>query len=126
MPQGDLSMPNIRLEQFVGVEVQPYLNDLARLRIDIFRDYPYLYAGDLDYEMRYLQTYSRSPESLFVMAFDGETVIGASTGVPMVYEEAAFKQHHPRRLCATRWVLDEARLSKAAEADYHLQLARFG
>lgn len=85
-------MPDIRLQPFVGAEIQPYLNNLAQLRIDIFRDYPYLYAGDLEYEMRYLQTYSQSPESLFVMAFDEETVIGASTGVPMMYEEAAFKR----------------------------------
>ena len=85
-------MSNIWIQPLTGAEVQRYINDLARLRIEIFRDFPYLYDGDLDYEMNYLQTYSNSPESLFVMAFAGDIVIGASTGVPMEYEEAVFKQ----------------------------------
>ncbi|MCB0156182.1 MAG: GNAT family N-acetyltransferase [Anaerolineae bacterium] len=82
----------VTLQPFVGPQIKPYLNDLARLRIEIFRDFPYLYDGDLAYELTYLQTYSASPESLFVLVFDGETVVGASTGVPLAHEEAAFQQ----------------------------------
>lgn len=69
----------------------PYLPDLARLRIDVFRDFPYLYEGDAGYEERYLRTYSEAPESLFVAVFDEDRVVGASTGVPMEYAEKAFK-----------------------------------
>lgn len=87
-----------------GPEVQPYLADLARLRIEVFREYPYLYDGDAAYEERYLTTYASSPESLFVLARDRERIIGASTGVPMAHEEASFKQpfagagHDPERI----------------------------
>ena len=56
---------------------------MARLRIAVFRDWPYLYDGDLDYERRYLATYRDSPGAILVGAFDGERLVGASTGTPM-------------------------------------------
>lgn len=77
---------------FTGATIGPHLDDVARLRIAVFRAFPYLYDGDPGYEAGYLQTYSRSPESLFVLAFDGDRVIGASTGIPLTDETAAFQQ----------------------------------
>lgn len=59
------------------------MGDLARLRITVFRDFPYLYDGDLDYERRYLSTYARSEGAVFVLAIDDGHVVGASTGMPM-------------------------------------------
>lgn len=82
----------VRLQPFTGKAIAPYLPDLARLRIEVFRDFPYLYDGHLDYETKYLQTYSQAAESLFVVAFAGETVVGAATGVPLSEEEEAFKR----------------------------------
>lgn len=76
----------------IGSQATPFLFDLARLRIAVFRDWPYLYDGDLDYERNYLGTYARSPESLFVLALDGERVIGASTGIPLTDETGAFQK----------------------------------
>jgi len=55
---------------------------LAELRIAVFRHWPYLYQGDLDYERRYLKRY-RSPDSVVVAAHDGDKMIGAATAAPM-------------------------------------------
>lgn len=66
-----------------GKAVTPHIADLARLRTEVFRAFPYLYEGSEDYEAAYLSTYAQSPESLFVLALDGERIVGASTGVPM-------------------------------------------
>lgn len=74
-----------------GDEILPFIDDLARLRIGVFRAFPYLYEGSLDYERDYLATYARSTESLFVLALDGETIVGASTGIPMREETEAFR-----------------------------------
>lgn len=82
----------IELRSLRGQDIAPYLADLARLRIEVFREYPYLYDGSEDYEQRYLATYSRSPESLFVVALDRARVVGVSTGVPMDSEEDSFQQ----------------------------------
>ena len=82
----------IDVKTFTGSHVTPYLDAVAALRIAVFRDWPYLYAGDRDYEKKYLATYAESPESLFVLACDGDKIIGASTGIPLTDETAAFQQ----------------------------------
>ena len=74
-----------------GNQIKPYLDDVARLRIEVFRHFPYLYDGNMDYERKYLETYARSQESLFVLALDGESVVGAATGIPMDHETNEFK-----------------------------------
>jgi GNAT superfamily N-acetyltransferase len=74
-----------------GDAVTPHIADLARLRTEVFRAFPYLYEGSEDYEASYLATYARSPESLFVLALDGERIVGASTGVPMPDASGVFQ-----------------------------------
>ena len=59
------------------------LDDLARLRIEVFRAFPYLYDGDVDYERRYLAPYRDSHDAIIIGAFDGARLVGASTGTPM-------------------------------------------
>ena len=79
-------MSGVRVERLTGARLQALLPDLARLRITVFRAFPYLYDGSLDYEERYLQTYVRAEDSVLVGAFDGNRVIGASTGLPLAHE----------------------------------------
>lgn len=82
----------MEVRTFQGPEVTPYLPDVARLRIEVFREYPYLYDGNLSYEAEYLSGYAKSPRSVFVIAFDEGRVIGASTGMPLADESAAFQK----------------------------------
>jgi GNAT superfamily N-acetyltransferase len=82
----------IALREFAGREVVPWLADVARLRMTVFREFPYLYDGDYDYERGYLETYMRSAHSQFVLAFDGVRVVGASTALPLVDEVDAFRR----------------------------------
>ena len=82
----------IAVETFIGAEVEPWLHAVAALRIAVFREWPYLYDGDFDYEAKYLATYAGSTASLFVLAFDGDKLVGASTGIPLDHETSAFKQ----------------------------------
>lgn len=77
---------NIKIERKSGNALQPFIPELARLRIEVFRDFPYLYDGDLAYEEKYLQTYINCPESVIVLAFDDDKIIGASTAIPLKYE----------------------------------------
>ncbi len=72
-----------QIEVLVGRAVEPVIADLARLRIAVFRDFPYLYDGDVDYERRYLRKFADLPESTVVVARDGVEVVGASTALPM-------------------------------------------
>ena len=71
------------LRALTGAALDAALEDVARLRIAVFRDWPYLYDGTLEYERDYLQTYRDSPGALLVGAFDGDRLVGAATGTPM-------------------------------------------
>jgi GNAT superfamily N-acetyltransferase len=82
----------LRIERLHGAAVTPHLEAVAALRIAVFRDWPYLYEGSATYEADYLATYARSPRSLFVLAFAGGDLVGASTAVPLADEVAAFQQ----------------------------------
>ncbi|MDT8853759.1 GNAT family N-acetyltransferase [Paracoccaceae bacterium Fryx2] len=71
------------LRSLSGADLDAALDDVARLRITIFRDWPYLYEGSMEYERSYLGWYRASPGALLVGAFDGDTLVGAATGTPM-------------------------------------------
>ena len=75
-----------------GAEVAQHLDAVAALRIAVFREYPYLYDGDAAYEARYLRAYVDDPDSLCVLALDGDKVVGASTALPLAGEGAAFQR----------------------------------
>ncbi|KPF47441.1 GNAT family N-acetyltransferase [Rhizobium sp. AAP43] len=76
----------LTIQSFSGSDAVPFFDDLARLRATVFRDFPYLYEANPAYEQTYLATYARSPGSVFVIARDGEAVVGVATGTPMAGE----------------------------------------
>lgn len=87
MAAADISA--LRIELLRGHEIARHLDALAALRIAVFREWPYLYEGTVDYEKQYLDTYARCPRSLVVLVWDGEACIGASTVLPLADAGAA-------------------------------------
>ncbi|WP_110599616.1 GNAT family N-acetyltransferase [Salinicola lusitanus] len=81
------------IELLRGPQIAPHVEDLAYLRITVFREFPYLYDGSLDYEAEYLDTYVRSADSLCVLVRDEGRVVGASTALPLADETVEFQ--HP-------------------------------
>ncbi len=73
----------LQFQPLVGPKAAPLLDDLAALRIAVFRDWPYLYDGDPEYERRYLGAYRDNPRAIVAAAFDGARLVGAATGTPM-------------------------------------------
>lgn len=90
-----MSGSSLIVETVRGTQVLLHLAAVAQLRIAVFRAWPYLYDGDADYERGYLAAYAASPDSVFVLARDGDAVIGASTGLPLLDDSEAF--HAPFR-----------------------------
>ena len=89
MSDGARPVPTIRV--FRGAEVAPWLPAVGPLRIAVFHAYPYLYEGTLAYEAEYLAAYANSPDSVFVLALDGERVVGAATGLPLDQDSDEFQ-----------------------------------
>lgn len=85
-------MSDLRIRVLIGGQSRQYLDAVAALRIAVFRHYPYLYDGDLAYEANYLRVYAESARSVFVLAQDGDRIVGASTGIPLQDDGAAFQQ----------------------------------
>ena len=82
----------IEVRRLSRQEAEAAFDGLARLRIEVFRDFPYLYEGDVDYERRYLATYMASPGAVIVGAFDGTELVGAATASPLADHFGEFAQ----------------------------------
>jgi Acetyltransferase (GNAT) family. len=82
----------LTVKRFSGTAITDYLDAVAHLRIEVFREFPYLYDGSMEYERNYLQTYVNSPDAVVVVAFADNQVVGASTGIPLRAEESSFQQ----------------------------------
>ncbi|HVK76462.1 MAG TPA: GNAT family N-acetyltransferase [Kofleriaceae bacterium] len=74
---------DLRVEAFTGDAARRYLPAVAALRIEVFREWPYLYDGTLAYEERYLAGYA-ADDALIAIAFAGDRVVGAATAMPLV------------------------------------------
>lgn len=80
------------IRPLVGVDLEAALDDVARLRIAVFAEWPYLYAGSFEYEQRYLQSYRDNPGAVLVGAFDAGRLVGAATGTPMEEHASDFAE----------------------------------
>jgi GNAT superfamily N-acetyltransferase len=88
MPEGAVGPITTRV--LTGADLDAALDDVARLRISVFHDWPYLYEGALEYERTYLASYRGNPSAVVVGAFDGARLVGAATGTPMEDHAADF------------------------------------
>lgn len=81
-------MHNLHIQKLIGSEIHPFISELAALRITIFKEYPYLYDGQLDYEKKYLQTYLDSQRATLILVTDPKEnkIVGVSTAIPLVDE----------------------------------------
>lgn len=80
----------ITVEPLTGDDLRRALPDLARLRIAVFREWPYLYEGTLAYEQDYMAKFGAAQGAVIVAARDGATVVGAATATPMLGHSDAF------------------------------------
>jgi hypothetical protein len=80
----------LEVRSLFGEDIGPVLPDLARLRIAVFRDWPYLYDGTIAYEEKYLAKLTAAKGAVCVVACDGGEIVGASTGAPMIEHAEEF------------------------------------
>ncbi len=95
----------MQIEKFHGARIAGIVPAVARLRIAVFREWPYLYDGDTAYEERYLRTYTASPSAAVFVAFDKVDPVGASTCIRLSEERPNIVQplrdagHDPAKIC---------------------------
>ena len=74
-----------------GGALADVLPALARLRITVFRDFPYLYDGDPAYEAAYLADFAAAAGAVIVVARDGSEIVGAATAAPLATQDTAWR-----------------------------------
>jgi GNAT superfamily N-acetyltransferase len=74
---------SLAIETRRGGDAAPWMPAVAALRIEVFREWPYLYDGSLAYEQEYLAPYLACPASAIVVARDGDRIVGAATALPL-------------------------------------------
>jgi GNAT superfamily N-acetyltransferase len=74
---------SLTVEPLTGPALSHALPALARLRIAVFRDWPYLYDGTLDYEQSYLAKFAAARDAVVVAARDGDRIVGVATASPL-------------------------------------------
>lgn len=82
----------LKFVELKSAQAMSYAEAIAALRIKVFAEWPYLYEGDLDYELKYLDIYFKSEHSFVVLAMDGDKVVGASTAIWLPDAEEAFQK----------------------------------
>lgn len=82
---------NIELKTFTGNHARAIFNDLAWLRIQIFKSFPYLYLGELAYEEKYLERYFQSSSFFVAALYDKSQIIGATTAIGLTEESEEIK-----------------------------------
>ena len=75
-----------------GKAIRSVFDDLAGLRIAVFRDFPYLYEGSVAYEKEYLAPYIESERSMLFAVYSGQQMVGATTCIPLIDETAAIRR----------------------------------
>jgi len=87
-----MNQENYQINELRGNETGPWLDALGGLRIGVFREYPYLYDGSLEYERDYLRIYQQAAGSLVVIVTDPSgDAVAATTCLPMIEEGPEFQ-----------------------------------
>ncbi|AZZ38154.1 GNAT family N-acetyltransferase [Bdellovibrio sp. qaytius] len=68
---------------------------IANLRIKVFKEFPYIYDGSLEYEVKYLERYFKAPNGHFILAIDendSNIIVGVATCLPLAEEDDFVKK----------------------------------
>ncbi len=85
-------LTDIHIRAFIGSGLKRYLHSIAKLRLDVFREYPYLQEPNLPKETEYLKRFAASKEAIGVLVFDNTTLVGASLGIPLSLEAPEYRK----------------------------------
>jgi len=81
----------VNIRPLSGPDLETALAALARLRIEVFRAFPYLYEGSLAYEETYLRKLAKAKDAFIVAAETDEGgIVGCATGSGLDDQHAEF------------------------------------
>jgi GNAT superfamily N-acetyltransferase len=82
----------LMIEARSGYALTALLPEMAQLRIMVFREWPYLYEGSLDYERSYMSHFIEAPGHVAICAFDDDRLVGMATASPLIHQHEEFAE----------------------------------
>ncbi|MTH99557.1 GNAT family N-acetyltransferase [Roseibium sp. RKSG952] len=82
----------VEIRTLTPAEQVQRIEELATLRMRVFREWPYLDAGSLAFEHNYLRRQAQLSEGLTVGGFDGNCLIGTVAGKPLKNALSAYRE----------------------------------
>lgn len=79
-------MRDIHVRSFTGHHLKTYIHSIAKLRAEIFKEYPYFQEPNIAQQIEYIKNAASHKESIAVLIFDNTTLVGASVGLPLIGE----------------------------------------
>ena len=73
----------MEIEAIWGKQFRSYASAVTSMRLSIFREWPYFYAGDEKVEADYSRLYAESSNSLLIIGRENGKIIGVTTGLPL-------------------------------------------
>lgn len=86
-----------RIEVYKGFQILPYVRVVAEMRLKTFCEFPYLYVGNMEEELGYVEDFASTPQGLLVVAFKGEQLVGFVSGLPL-NTPGSFLEHWSKKL----------------------------
>jgi hypothetical protein len=74
----------IDVEVYAGKDAEKYTDLLAQLRISEFKEYPYLYSGNIEAERKLVAEYAQDEKGMIVVAKINGKTAGLLSGIPLV------------------------------------------
>lgn len=78
-----LQESSLDIRAYHGDELLKWVNIIAEMRISEFRNFPYLYAGNIEIEKKYLTSYTQDIKSAVIIASYQDKIAGILTGMPL-------------------------------------------
>ena len=88
-----ITSQDLTLRILVGSEIAPHIEAITNVCLAAYREYPYLYEGSLEEYGPIIARYAESQHGVVCAVFDGNTLVGAATGMPL--NEMAEKYQQP-------------------------------
>jgi hypothetical protein len=102
-------MSQITVQPLTGDALRAAIPDLARLRCEVFAQWPYLYEGDPSYESDYLRDFAVAPGAVLIAAKDGERIVGIATASPMSGQKPDYQAKFTEQGSMSRHFITSAR-----------------
>lgn len=74
----------VKFKLLTGSSIIPFVDKIAQFRMENFREFPYLYASDVEFEKKYLEIYQKEEKAILIIGIDQQDeIIAISTGMPV-------------------------------------------